>query len=83
MSTATPNICRLGDDLTGQEFGRLTALRIVGRSATRGYIWECRCICEATHYAHAYHLKRGHVRSCGCMVPEQVAASNRRRGRRG
>ena len=52
-------------DLTGQRFGRLTVLHRVdnidGRTA-----WRCRCDCGRETAAKTYHLRSGHVTSCGC-----------------
>lgn len=50
-------------DLTGQTFGRLTAVRYLGRSR-----WECKCACGNTHTVDAGNLKRGRVTSCGCAA---------------
>ena len=55
-------------DLTGQRFGRLTALRLAenvdGRTA-----WLCRCDCGREAVVKTYHLRGGHVASCGCAGP--------------
>lgn len=54
-------------DLTGQKFGHLTALspaeNIGGRTA-----WLCRCDCGSTFVAKTVHLRRGHVKTCGCIA---------------
>lgn len=51
-------------DLTGQRFGRLTALRPVenvdGRTA-----WLCRCDCGRELTVKTGHLRSGHVKTCG------------------
>lgn len=53
-------------DLTGQRFGRLVVLQPVenigGRTA-----WLCRCDCGKEVTAKTYHLRTGHVTSCGCL----------------
>jgi hypothetical protein len=53
-------------DITGQRFGRLVAIRVVGRS-TRGYRWRCQCDCGNSHTVTATRLRRNHTRSCGCL----------------
>ena len=54
------------EDLTGRRFGKLTvtgfAPRIKGKVA-----FECRCDCGGTHIVIADYLRRGQVRSCGCL----------------
>jgi hypothetical protein len=55
-------------DLTGQKFGRLTALDYVPGSA---YI--CRCDCGQLAKVDTYCLKSGKTRSCGCLRREVAA----------
>jgi hypothetical protein len=62
-------------DLAGQRFGRLTAIRMVGRDARRhGVLWECACDCGAIKAVTSVHLTfrpgRG-TRSCGCLELER------------
>lgn len=53
------------EDLTGQRFGKLVALRYV-KCSTRSK-WLCRCDCNNYHHAEVADLKRGSVKSCGCL----------------
>ena len=52
-------------DLTGQRFGRLTALapaaNVSGRTA-----WLCRCSCGQELVVETARLRSGHTKSCGC-----------------
>jgi hypothetical protein len=48
-------------DLTGQRFGRLIAVKYVGKSK-----WECRCDCGNMVTALSNNLRRGNTTSCGC-----------------
>jgi hypothetical protein len=50
------------EDLTGMRFGRLVAETYCGGSK-----WNCKCDCGKRHIAHAYCLKKGLIRSCGCL----------------
>lgn len=61
-------------DLTGQRFGRLTALefRPVKRGAKTVVFWRCACDCGAEKEVRADHLKDGRSRSCGCLNVEQA-----------
>ncbi len=38
-------------ELAGRRFGRLVALRVVGRTPGRHYVWECRCDCGKSQSA--------------------------------
>lgn len=54
-------------DISGQQFGLLTAIRCVGvETGDRRALWLCKCECgnEATINSHL--LLGGHVTSCGC-----------------
>lgn len=57
-------------DLTGQKFGRLKVLELVGTYARRSY-WLCQCTCGELITARSDHLKSKHIRSCGCLGQEQ------------
>lgn len=63
-------------DLSGQRFGRLMALRHVGKSR-RGYAWFCKCDCGQETIVAAAILIFGHTRSCGCLRSEKSASRMR------
>ena len=54
-----------GRDLSGQTFGRLTAIEPVGRQ-NRKVVWRCRCECGAMVDVKSDNLTGGHTTSCGC-----------------
>jgi hypothetical protein len=59
-------------DLTGQIFGRLTALRVVGRR-NRSLLWECVCRCgkgSVLRTSAALRKRPDAVASCGCYLKE-------------
>lgn len=56
-------------DISGQKFGRLTALHDVGGNE-QGRLWECLCECGKFTTVHAKRLKNGHTNSCGCLRSE-------------
>lgn len=69
------------EDLTGQRFGYLTAVRYLGKSK-----WECRCDCGKVSHVKADNLKSGNSKSCGkCrrdsskrgVMPESVRQKGR------
>ncbi|MGA2425659.1 MAG: hypothetical protein ABSG07_16770 [Terriglobales bacterium] len=52
-------------NLTGQRFGKLVALEIIGKYGTNN-IWRLACDCGRFHQANTSDLRRGYVMSCGC-----------------
>lgn len=56
-------------DLTGQRFGRLTVLERAGNIG-RMAAWKCRCDCGAECVVGSNSLRRGHTKSCGCLMRE-------------
>jgi hypothetical protein len=61
-------------DLTGQTFGRLTALKVEHRDGGR-LVWKCLCICGGETYTFSWKLRTGKATSCGCYRKE-VAIQN-------
>jgi hypothetical protein len=63
-------------DLTGQVFGRLTAVRIDQERTERGrsgkIIWECACDCGATSYVQANNLRSGQSTTCGAAIHKSI-----------
>lgn len=57
-------------DLTGQVFGRLTALRRLGQDKRGKVIWECVCICGEARRIRSDVLLSGGSQSCGCLRRE-------------
>ena len=49
-------------DLSGQHFGKLTAIKYIGYCK-----WLCKCDCGNECIVASAHLKSGHTRSCGCI----------------
>ena len=67
-------------DITGQTFGRLTALRISGKRR-QAYIWRCMCSCGNETDVPVSALTSGNTSSCGCLRVERLrAALKKRRG---
>lgn len=57
------------EDLTGQQFGRLTAMHRVpaAEGSGGGMRWLCRCSCGNERVVLASNLLCGHTKSCGCL----------------
>ena len=53
-------------DITGQRYGRLTAIRLSHRTKYVAY-WLCKCDCGNEVLARLSKLRSGRKRSCGCL----------------
>lgn len=68
------------EDISGQRFGRLTAIRYAGKSKGKQTLWECRCDCRKTVIVHQQNLKSGHTSSCGCYNSEVASRALKTHG---
>jgi hypothetical protein len=59
-------------ELTGQKFGRLTAIRIAEKRKHKKYYWECKCECGNICVVMGTKLKNGYTKSCGCLLPDLI-----------
>lgn len=57
----------LAKDLTNKVFGKLTAIKVVGRNKHKSLIWECLCECGNKCYPTSNSLLSGNTKSCGCV----------------
>lgn len=55
------------DDLTGKKFWNMTVIRYVGINQKGRSIWLCKCDCGKEKVVVGSELKRGKVKSCGCL----------------
>lgn len=73
-------------DLTGQRFGRLVAVRVVGQDNNGRARWLCHCDCGNNTEVASKELRRGTTVSCGCYSREnsgkRISAFNYRHGER-
>lgn len=53
-------------DISGMKFGRLTTIKVVGRTTDNRPAWLCRCECGNEVTVSEHNLKRGNTKSCGC-----------------
>ena len=58
-------------DITGQKFGRLTAISLHSRNANKHILWLFECDCGEKRISLAAAIKQGRVVSCGCHRNEQ------------
>lgn len=64
-------------DLTGRQFGRLTAIeRMPPHGKNGAYMWACKCECGGTAIVRGSDLVNGHTMSCGCYRQLQRAIPN-------
>lgn len=54
-------------DLSGQSFGRLTAVRPTDKREASSVVWFCKCNCGGTKEVSSHNLLSHRVKSCGCM----------------
>jgi hypothetical protein len=59
-------------DLTGEKYGRLTPLKLLGRKNHHTF-WLCRCECGKEITAAANSLRTGNTKSCGCFQRDKAA----------
>lgn len=57
-------------DLMGKKFGRLTVIEYIGIKKWEQAFWRCLCICGKTIETSGSTLRRGQVKSCGCLQKE-------------
>lgn len=63
------------EDITGQRFGRMTAIcPTQERDKTGNILWELDCACGSKVYKSINELKTGRILSCGCYYQETRAA---------
>ena len=62
-------------DLTGQHFGRLTAMPPTSRRMGGSVMWMCLCDCGNITTVSSPGLRRGLTRSCGCLNEETRAVN--------
>jgi hypothetical protein len=75
-------------DLTGNRYGRLTALSFAGivpygRKGHSGAAWRCRCDCGTEIITPRKSLSEGNTKSCGCYHRDLVTALNTTHGQAG
>ena len=64
-------------DVTGQRFGRLTAIGRGKNSRNRKSYWLCICDCGTEREVSGEHLRYGLIRSCGCLLRESRQSPER------
>lgn len=63
-------------DISGQKFGRLTAVKYIGKDKNRNAKWLFRCDCGNECISLVYNVKTGSTSSCGCYAKEKAASQS-------
>lgn len=67
------------ENIAGQRFGRLIALRPI-RDRNGRLKWLCQCDCGNLHVVGKHDLVSGKVRSCGCLLRESARLRHLKHG---
>ncbi len=67
-------------DITGQTFGRLTALYRIGKNKQNSAIWHCKCQCGKEIDVSLPVLQSRKSLSCGCLKKEKLIGRNTKHG---
>jgi hypothetical protein len=67
-------------DLTGQRFGKLTALKRDENPHKGNARWLCQCDCGGISATRSNKLISGHTKSCGCLQRENTTKRNLKHG---
>lgn len=67
-------------DITGQKFGRLTAIA-VSHSKNNYTYWKCICSCGSEVTVIVASLRCGQTKSCGCLQKEIIGSMRRKHGK--
>lgn len=59
-------------DISGKRFGKLIALHKIKVDGKKSIMWLCHCDCGEQVPVSSSELKKGHVRSCGCLISDHI-----------
>ena len=68
------------DELTGVRSGRLTVVKMVGKSKDRHLLWLCKCDCGNEVVLPSCSIKGKHTMSCGCLKREVASSTHIKHG---
>lgn len=54
-------------NLSGERFGKMVAVKCVGRDRHKNARWLCKCDCGRTKIVSSRSLVNGNTKSCGCL----------------
>ena len=68
-------------DRLGNKCGKLTVLERAGSNKYKRALWLCRCECGNTKIVSSEHLRKGAVKSCGCILGYNTTHGHTRNGK--
>ena len=66
-----------GKDISGMEFGYLTAIEPTNKRHRKDVVWLCRCRCGTMLEMPATRLILNNTLSCGCIQKEKIKRANK------
>ena len=67
-------------DITGKPFGRLVAIKPVGKNKSNSTLWLCKCSCGNMPIIDGRQLRDGITKSCGCIKHDILMERNTKHG---
>jgi len=67
-------------DMTGQKFASITALSVVGKSASRDLKWLFHCECGNQFVANGYYARSGKITTCPDCAKKRVGLASFKHG---
>jgi len=67
-------------DITGQKFGRWTAISLAGSNRAHAAMWKVLCDCGKTAIVSGGDLRSGNTKSCGCFAWENMSSVKKKHG---
>lgn len=65
-------------NLTGQQFGKLTAIEVIDKHKSKSLLWRCRCDCGQMRDVPSSYLRSGKTKSCkDCADAYSIAQRDR------
>ena len=69
------------NSISGMKFGRLTAIKVVGKTTDNRPAWLCQCECGNEAIVSEHNLKRNTTKSCGCYKRDVTVKNHYKHGR--
>jgi hypothetical protein len=70
-------------DITGNKYSRLTAIKYIGKDNLSRRVWECACECGNKANVALSALKCGNTKSCGCLKIDSAKNLSTKHGKCG
>ena len=62
-------------DMENKSFGRLLVLKLAYIGNDNRAYWSCKCVCGSIKNISGKELRKGSIRSCGCLKLERIKES--------